>query len=112
MSANTPLTPAEMYLSEIPAANRPRAILAFETVASLQGLSDWRQTEWSRITERDLPIILEQFRVRFSTDDTRIAIASVKGAARCAWRQKLITGQQLAVIGKWKSEQAAEGKGD
>lgn len=105
MNTTVQQTPAEMYLSELPRSNHQKAIAVFETVASLQGFSDWRLAQWERITADNLPVMLEHFRAKYTDqNDTRFAIAMIKGVARCAWRQKLISGQQLAVIGKWKSE--------
>jgi hypothetical protein len=98
-------SPAEMYLRELPVSNHQKAIAVFEMVAGLQGLNDWRLTRWEQITADDLPLMLEHFRARYADpDDTRFAVAIIKGVARCAWRQKLISGSQLAVIGKWKSD--------
>lgn len=99
------LTPGEMYLTELPVSDHPKAIAAFEVVAGVQGLNDWRLAQWEQITVEDLPVVLEQLRATFTNpEDTRLAVSMIKGAARCAWREKLISGHQLALISKWKSE--------
>jgi hypothetical protein len=96
-------SPAEMYLAELPGAHHQEAILAFEIVAGSQGISNWRLAQWDQLTAEDLPALLTRLRATFtSADDVRLAVAMIKGAARCAWRQKVISGQQLAVISKWK----------
>jgi len=85
--------------------SRQKAITVLEIVANFQGIDDWRLAQWQQITG-DLPGMLAQLRVRFPDPaDTKSAIGIIKGVARCAWRQKLMSGQQLAVISKWKGDQ-------
>jgi hypothetical protein len=101
-----PQTPAEAYLLESAGTSRQKAISVFEIVANFQGVSDWRLAQWERITGDDLPGLLAQLHAAFPDPaDTKTAIGIIKGVARCAWRQKLMSGQQLAEISKWRGDQ-------
>ena len=96
-------TPAEAYLAELGGGDNARVIGVFEVVAHCQGQTDWHLVEWQRLTSGDLPAVLEQLRARFpDPDDVLRAIAIIKGVTRCAWRQKLMSGHQLAEVAMWK----------
>jgi hypothetical protein len=103
MNENNLKTPAEAYLAELGGSDNARVIGVFETVAHYQGQTDWHLVEWQRLTSGDLPALLEQLRARFpDPEDVRRAIAIIKGVTRCAWRQKLMSGHQLAEVAMWK----------
>jgi hypothetical protein len=96
-------TPAEAYLAELGGGDHARVIGVFEVVASCQGQTDWRLVEWQSLTSGDLPTVLEQLRARFpDPEDVVRAVAIIKGVTRCAWRQKLMSGHQLAEVAMWK----------
>ncbi|HEY3291994.1 MAG TPA: hypothetical protein VGK87_17840 [Anaerolineae bacterium] len=96
-------SPGEMYLLELTGPSRQKASAVIAVVSSFQGYTDWRQAQWQRITAEDLPGILAKLQATFADPaDVKNAIGTIKGVARCAWRQKVISGQQLAVISKWK----------
>ena len=96
-------TPAEAYLAELGQGDHARAIDVFEVVARCQGLADWHQTKWQNITAEDMPAVLEQLRARFSDpEDVLRAVGVIKGVTRCAWRQNLMSGHQLAEVARWK----------
>lgn len=98
-----PQTPGEAYLLELTGTSRQKANTVLQVISSFQGFDDWRQAQWQRITADDLPCILAQLHATFPDPaDIKNAIGTIKAVARCAWRQKLISGQQLAVISKWK----------
>jgi hypothetical protein len=97
-------TPAEAYLAELGRRDHQMVIDVFEVVANCQGLTDWRLVQWEHITAADLPAILEQLRAKFTDpDDVLRAIAVIKGVTRCAWRQNLMSGHQLAEVARWKA---------
>src|SRR5437016_6133929 len=101
-----PQMPAEAYLLEVAGTSRQKAITVLEIVANFQGIGDWHLAQWQRITVDDLPGILEQLHATFPDPaDIKFALGIIKGVARCAWREKLISGQQLAEISKWKGNQ-------
>lgn len=106
VKTNKPLTVTETYLLESAGTNRQMAIKVIELVAAYQGTVDWRLAQWQQITADDLPRILERLRSEYPNNaDMKSAIGIIKGVARCAWRQKLMSGQQLAEISKWKGDQ-------
>ena len=106
VKTDKPQSPAEAYLLEVAGTSRQKAITVLEIVATFQGIGDWRLAQWQRITVDDLPGMLEQLRATFPDPaDIRSAIGIIKGVARCAWREKLMSGQQLAEISKWKGDQ-------
>jgi hypothetical protein len=103
MSADHPLSPAEVYLAELNEANHPKAVAVYQAVAEYQGYADWRLAQWQNITSDDLPGLQQHLRTRFGNpEDVQFAIRVIKGVTRCAWRQKLIPVHQLTEIGKWK----------
>ena len=105
LKTDKPQRPPEAYLLELAGTSRQKAITVLEIVANFQGIGDWHLAQWQRITADELPGMLEQLRTTFpSPTDLQFALGIIKGVARCAWRQKLISGQQLAVISKWKSD--------
>ena len=104
INERAPRTPTEAYLAELGGGNHETEIGVFEVVAAYQGLTDWHQVEWQRITAEDLPAVLEQLRARFTDPhDVLRAVAIIKGVTRYAWRQKLMSGHQLADVARWKA---------
>ena len=98
-------TPAEAYLLESAGTSRQKVITVLDLVANFQGVGDWHLARWERITGDDLPGLLTQLQVTFPDPaDVKTAISVIKGVARCAWRQKLMSGQQLSIISKWKGD--------
>ena len=104
INADISRTPAEAFLAELGGGDHTMVIDVFKVVAGYQGLTDWHMAQWQNITSEDLPPMLAQLRARFTEPDAVMrAVAVIKGVTRCAWRQKLMTGQQLSEVARWKA---------